>query len=285
MKKVLITGAGSYIGTSFIAWMRQWPEKYSLDVVATRNGEWEKHDFKEYDVVYIVAGIAHIKPTADVIPLYYQVNRDMVVQIAEKAKSAGVKQVIVLSSMSVYGITVGRISKSTQPDPKNDYGKSKLSADIELLKMNDTHFKIAILRPPMVYGGGCKGNYQLLSKLAKKIIFFPDYNNQRSMIYIDKLSEFVRRVIDLELSGIFHPQNAEYVKTTDMVVKIAEANGKKMHTTPIFNPLISLMVKCKFGIVCKVFGDLTYEMDVSDKIVELDMDFAESIVYTERENG
>ena len=255
MKKILITGANSYIGTSFENWMKQY-EDYQIDTVDTINNKWRTADFSKYDTVFHVAGIAHIKETKKNAPLYYKVNRDLAIEVAEKAKATGIKQFILLSSMSVYGMTTGIITKNTTPVPKTNYGKSKLEADIQIMKMSDENFKVAIMRPPMVYGEGCKGNYQILKKAALKLPIFPDIENRRSMVYIDVLSKYVKKLIDREKNGYFYPQNQEYVCTSKMVKDIAEQNGRKIILVKCFNPLIKLFNKGLFG---KIFGNLIYK--------------------------
>lgn len=256
MKRILITGAGSYIGECVKEHLMQYPDLYSVDIVDTMCFEPVPDAFKGYDVVFNVAGIAHIKETKENKPLYYKVNRDLIVRIAKAAKAADVKQFILLSTMSVYGMTTGHITKKTRPHPVNAYGRSKLLADIAIKKLSDDSFKFACLRPPMVYGKGCKGNYQLLRKFALISPVFPEYKNERSMIYIGNLCEFVKDCIDRERAGLFFPQNSEYVCTTDMVKDIAEANGKKIAIVKGFSLLIKL---CPLNLVKKVFGDLTYD--------------------------
>ena len=104
MKRILITGANSYIGTSFEKWITQWPEEYNVDTVGTRNDEWKELDFSSYDTIFHVAGIAHIKETKENEFIYYEVNRDLAVHVAKKAKLEKVKHFIFLSTMSVYGL-------------------------------------------------------------------------------------------------------------------------------------------------------------------------------------
>ena len=271
--RILITGAGSYIGEKAKTYLTE-KYGYQIDTIPTRNYEPKKEDFMGYDVVYNVAGIAHIKETDENRQLYYVVNRDLVVKIAECAKAAGVKQFIMLSTMSVYGKTIGHITKQTKEDPQNTYGKSKLEADHLISKLVDENFKVAILRPPMIYGKGCKGNYQSLRKFALKSPIFPNYTNKRSMLFVDNLSEFVHQVITNQMEGIFFPQNKEYVNTKEMVEEIAKIHGKKIWFTKIFNLFIKNIQK---GIVSKVFGDLTYE-----QVVLVDCyNFQETIEKTE----
>lgn len=281
MKRILITGANSYIGTSFEKWLQQYPNDYSVDTVGTRNEEWKKKDFSGYDVVFHVAGIAHVEENKKNADLYYEINKDLAYEVAQKAKKCGIRQFIFLSSMSVYGLVNGVINRSTIPNPTSNYGKSKLQAEKLIEGLADDNFIVAILRPPMVYGKDCKGNYTRLAKLAVTTPIFPKVDNKRSMIYIDNLCEFIRQLIEKEAYGLFFPQNKEYVNTSDMVMSIAEAHGKKIVMTKLFNPLLKLL---KLNLVNKVFGDLVYEKDMSDDRIEYTLkDFYSTIYLTEKE--
>lgn len=256
MKRILIAGAHSYIGESFREFLEQWPDEYEVEVAETKGLNPTHEMFTNIDAIFCVAGIAHIKETAENRHLYFAVNRDLVVDIAKNAKVAGVKQFILLSSMSVYGLEVGRITKDTEPHPVTAYGESKLQADEEIKKLEDENFKFTCLRPPMVYGKNCTGNYQALRKFALKSPIFPNYQNQRSMIYIGNLCEFVKDAIDERKSGLYFPQNAEYTNTSEMVRAIAEEHGKKIRLTKAFNWALKIV---PVNVVKKVFGSLTYE--------------------------
>lgn len=274
-KKILITGAHSYIGESVKEYLMQEPEKYKIDIIEAKGLKPVSEIFKGYDVVFNVAGIAHIKETKENEHLYYLVNRDLAIKIAVAAKEAGVQQYILLSSMSVYGLVTGYITKNTVPHPVNAYGKSKLQADEEIKKLEDDNFKFACLRPPMVYGKGCKGNYQTLRKFVLKTPIFPDYYNKRSMIYIGNLCEFVKQCVDKEKRGLFFPQNASYVITSSMAESIANIYGKTIWFTQLFNWAITLF---PIAITKKVFGNLTYEpVDLVEKF-----SFNESMIFTEK---
>jgi len=279
MKRVLITGKNSYIGTSLENWLMREPDKYKVDTVDMKDGSWKEKDFSQYDAVFHVAGIAHIKETSENQDLYFKVNRDLAYETAQKAKADGVEQFIFLSSMSVYGIENGVIGKNTPLKPNSAYGKSKIEAEELINKLQDELFTIATLRPPMVYGKGCRGNYPRLAGLALKTPIFPNVDNKRSMIYIDNLSEFVKQLIDNRSGGLFFPQNAEYVNTSEMVRLIAEAHGKRVVMTKLFNPLLRLL---NVSTVNKVFGDLVYAMSMSEYESEYRVcDFRESILKTE----
>jgi UDP-glucose 4-epimerase len=281
MKNILITGANSYIGTSVEKWLLKEPDKYKIDTLDMQDENWREKDFSPYDVVFHVAGIAHIKETKEMKDLYYKVNRDLAFEAANKAKSEGVKQFIFLSSMSVYGLDTGIITLTTPLRPRNFYGKSKLQAEEKIRTLRDRFFKIATLRPPMIYGKGCKGNYPRLARLALRTPIFPNIDNKRSMLYIDNLSEFVKHMIDDCADGLFFPQNAEYVKTSEMVRLIAEVHGKKIVLTKMFNPMLKLL---QTSTINKVFGNLVYDKNMSFYKSEYDLfSFKESIFHTEEE--
>lgn len=274
MKNILITGAKSYIGESVRDYLLQWPDGYIVTVKDTIGWNPEPNDFMGVDVVFNVAGIAHVKETAKNRHLYYDVNRDLVVKIAKAAKEGGVGQFIVLSTMSVYGLAVGHITKETLPNPKNAYGKSKVQADDAIEELQSDHFVFVCLRPPMVYGKGCKGNYQRLRRIALNSPVFPNYENERSMIYIGNLCEFIKKTIDAGMQGLFFPQNADYARTSDIVKMIASENNKSLRLTKVFNWMISLS---PFAITKKAFGNLTYEkVDLVDRY-----GFEESMKLTE----
>lgn len=290
MKKILITGANSYIGTSFEKYMAQWPKKYQVDTVDMIDGTWREKDFSTYDCVYHVAGIAHSdsgKISPEKAKLYYAVNTDLTIETAKKAKADGVKQFIFMSSAIVYGESapIGKskmITKDTPVSPANSYGDSKVQAENGILPLNDDNFKVVILRPPMIYGPGSKGNYPVLSKLAQKLPVFPKVDNQRSMLFIDNLMEFVRLMVENEEQGIFWPQNAEYSNTTELVKLIAQTHGKKIVIIPGLTWALKLLSHCT-GLVNKAFGSLSYDMGLS--IYKADYRkhaLAESIELTEK---
>lgn len=284
MKRVLITGKNSYIGTSLENWLMREPDKYKVDTVDMKDGSWKEKDFSQFDVVFHVAGIAHVSSDPKMEDLYYKVNRDLTIETAEKAKAEGVKQFIFMSSIIVYGDSSSSkrvIDRNTVPTPSNFYGNSKLQAEEGIKDLESDEFKIVVLRPPMIYGKGSKGNYPRLANMAKKIPVFPDIDNERSMLHIDNLCEFIKIMIDHEETGLYFPQNKEYVKTSELVKTIAEVHGKKIVMTKLFNPVLRLMFG--IGIVNKVFGNLVYEKSMSDydKANYRIRTFRESIELTE----
>lgn len=244
MKRVLITGANSFVGTNIEKWLLKEPDLYQVDTVDTMNDVWKQADFTKYDSVFHVAGIAHVDPKPEMAPLYYKVNRDLAIEVAKHAKECGVKQFIYMSSRIVY-----RASKSlkgnvttpeTQPDPNDFYGDSKLQAEKGLHELESPTFKVAILRPPMIYGSSSKGNFLRLGWLATKTPIFPAWHNKRSMLFIDNLAEFVKQIIDRELGGTFFPQNKELTDTVEVVRYFAHKYNKKIWISRLFNPFVWL---------------------------------------------
>lgn len=283
MKRILITGENSYIGSSVEKWLLKSNEKYSVDTINLRDTFWKETDFSNYDVVFHVAGIAHVSTNKNLKDLYFQVNRDLTIDVATKAKNQGVNQFIFMSSIIVYGSEATYIDLNTVPNPDSFYGESKLLAEKGIKHLESDNFNIAIIRPPMIYGKGSKGNYKKLSKLAKRVPIFPNYENQRSMLYIDNLCEFIRLIIDKNESGIFYPQNREYVTTTDLAKQIADFSNSRIVLIKMFNPFIRILIT--FPTFNKLFGTLVYDKEIS---VYPNMDyqivsFEESIRLTEYE--
>lgn len=290
MKRILITGAGSYIGTSFDRYLKEkYPGQYEVDTVDMVDGSWRKKSFSGYDSVFHVAGIAHSdngKISEEKAKLYYSVNTELTIETAKKAKQDSVKQFFFMSSAIVYGESapIGKqkiITKDTPVSPANCYGDSKVQAENGIRPLNDDDFKAVILRPPMIYGKGSKGNYPTLSKFAQKLPVFPYVKNERSMLYIENLCEFVRLMVENEECGTFFPQNSEYSNTSEMVKMIAEAHGKGIHLIRGFTWALKLLSHFT-GVVNKAFGNLSYEMEMSNynsdyRIASL----AESIECTE----
>lgn len=290
MKKILITGAGSYIGKSVEKHLLQWPEGYRVDTVDMVDGAWRNFDFRGYDAAVHVAGLVHQPKTKNdpaQADLYDRINHLLAVETAQKAKREGVKQFLFLSSASVYGLNaplgkVVMITKDTPLNPTDNYGISKLKAEQGLQALADADFRLAIIRPPMIYGKGCKGNYQSLAKLARKLPVFPWVENQRSMLYIDNLSECIRLLIDQEAEGIFCPQNEEYVSTGDMVSLIAHANGKDILMIRGFTWALKLL-RHLTSLVDKAFGSLCYDFALSSPPGNYCIKtFQESVTETER---
>lgn len=251
-KHILIIGENSYIGNYLEQYLNLCSKDYEIETVSSINDNWKNLDFKKYDVLINVAAIVH-NPKAE-SKLYYKVNRDLVIVLVNKAKKEGIKQFIQMSTMSVFGLDDGIIDEKTPFLPKNDYGKSKLEADNYLNGIKDEKFKVCIIRPPMVYGRECKGNYRRLEKYVEYIPIFPNLKNKKDFIFIENLSDFIKYAIDNKIDGIFYPRDPEPISTYEMVKSIALNKRKPMFLLGIFNPIIKLLIP-KINIITSVFSD------------------------------
>ena len=298
MTRILITGENSYIGTSVEQYLMEYngsfgEELYHVDTISLREKSWINYDFSSYDAIFHVAGIAH----ADVGNVseaekakYYEVNCDLAEKTALKAKAEGVKQFIYMSSVIVYGESapVGkqkRITKETELKPANFYGDSKVQAEKHLTLLADTNFQVALIRAPMIYGKGSKGNYPLLAKLAVKLPFFPNIENERSVLYVENLAEFVRKLVENGMGGVHFPQNTEYATTAQLVQMISNVKGKKIFLCKALNPFVYLaaLVPGKLGkIVNKAFGSLTIDIKMENIENYQIYNLQESIERTEK---
>ena len=258
MKRVLITGAGSYIGTHIEAYLGRFPEQYAVTTLPMQSHAPDEYGFHGADAVVHVAAIVHRKETPDTQALYDAVNRDLAVAVAEKAKREGVKQFVLFSTMAVYGMIEGTITKETATDPKTQYARSKLMAERGIAPLADDAFFVTILRPPMVFGPGAKGNPARLFRLAKKLPFCPDFENRRSMVSIDTLCKAVKELLDTPRSGVFFPQEPQPVSTADLIAQMMREQGRTPKRSRLFNPAIRA---ARFLTTAgkKAFGDLVYE--------------------------
>ena len=270
MKKILITGRGSYLGNSLKAYLEAFGNHYRVDCVSLRSGDWMEQSFRGYDAVYHTAAIVHQPRSKDApgeLARYRAVNCDLAVDAAKKAKAEGVRQFVFLSTMAVYGLTAAfgktvTITAQTPTAPTDNYGLSKLEAERALLSLEGPDFRVAILRPPMIYGKDCKGNFRSLVSMARRLPFFPKVPNRRSMLYVGSLNRLVQQIIDREDRGIFCPQDPEYLNTSAMVQAIAAAQGKRLLLIPGFSWALHLL-RHLTGAVDKAFGSLVYDKALS----------------------
>lgn len=271
MKKVLITGKGSYVGESIRGYILAKNPSYQIDTVDTMNDAWRHADYTKYDVVFHVAGIAHVNADPKMKSLYYKVNRDLTIDITKHAKAAGVKQFIFMSSQIVFhesqSLKTEVLTCQTKENPNGFYGDSKLQAELGIKPLEDENFKVCILRPCMIYGLNAKGNFLRLVKLAQKTPIFPEWHNKRSMLYIDNLAEFVYQVIERKLAGIFYPQNRELADTVEIIRFFAKEAGHKIWITKLFNPCVWLG-SFVLQPINKMFA--TYYYDPSMSVAEFD---------------
>lgn len=263
--KVLIIGKDSYIGNHIDQWLTE--RGISVRQLDVLTDEWKVYDYSQYDSIIHVAGIVH-RPDCNDWSLYKQVNTDLPVAIAKMAKRQGVKQYVFFSTMGVYGmgkkLKPNIIDENTPVRAVGMYGKSKQMAEEELLLMENNDFTISIVRPPSVYGKGCKGNYITgFTSVAKKLPIIPcAYQNvKQSMIYIDNLCELVYYLVDRRLGGIFCPQDDKAVSANEIMQAICNGIGKTTRSSYVLGGLLHLV--SFIPLVAKAYGGIEYSQSLS----------------------
>lgn len=258
---VLITGKSGYIATAVASKFISKNVK-KVNNISLKGTNINKLELDGIDVVIHTAALVHKKESHYTMGNYFEINHNLTLNLAKAAKSSGVRQFIFISTMAVYGKSSGEINSNSLPKPTTYYGKSKLEAENDLRKLQDDDFVVTVIRPPMVYGPYCPGNYRLLSYLAIKSPIFPKVDNKRSAIFIEHLTELIFLLTANRKGGIFHPQDSEYVCTSEMVKHIANSNKKKIHLDKTLGLLMISLLK-KYSLVNKVFGDLYYSFELS----------------------
>lgn len=277
--KILIYGAGSYIGNHYRdALIARGHDVKCVDAIKVKPAN---VNLDGIDSVIDVAGIAHIKITPDMEDLFYRINTNLAIDLCKEAKANGVRQFIYMSSMNVFGDTHERISSCYQEKPKNFYGKSKLLADKGIQSMATPDFKVVSVRPPVVYGKGCKGNFALLIKLSKYLPIFPYFSNTKSVIFIDNLCNFICEIIENQSSGVFHPQNAMHTSIVEIIKNVRAAMGKKTLFVHGFGWIIKVLMKLNHKVE-RVFANDYYDLEFSKykNNSYCSIDFEESIKRT-----
>lgn len=258
MKRVLIGGANSYIGTALETRLMRMPDRFSVQTLPLHERELDTFDFHGADAVVQVAAIVHQKERASMAPLYEAVNRDLALAAANKAKAEGVRQFVYFSTVAVYGKITGTITRDTVPNPNTLYGRTKYEAERALAALCDETFAVTVLRPPMVIGRGAKGNYRQLERLAKRLPFCPDIENKRSLVRIETLCGMLIALLEQPKSGIFLPQEPEPIETRDLIDELARQQGRTLRRSRLLNPAIRLLRRTT-RVGKKAFGDLVYD--------------------------
>ena len=288
MKNILITGKSSYIGSHLNDFISD--DNYSVSLMSVYDDAWQSTSFKQYHTIVHTAALVHNSTKNATEEQFDQVNYQLTLALAKKAKKEGVKHFIFLSTMSVYGLSTGHITASTPLNPNTPYGQSKAKAENALKALSSEDFVVTIIRPPMVYGPNCKGNYKTLYKIANIAPIFPKVNNKRSAIFIDNLSAFIKIVIDNKIEGTLFPQNSEYLNTSEAVSLLAKASSKKIYISKLAGFGVNLLMFSP--TFQKAFGNLTYDPNLSGGPNDLEynmVNFKDSVKksadFSEAESG
>jgi nucleoside-diphosphate-sugar epimerase len=261
MKKILITGPNGYIAKQCHEFLNE--KGYTVNLISVRDNNWKNASFTGYDALIHLAAFVHHRENKKNAYKYFSINRDLTLSLATKAKKEGIKLFIFMSTMNVYDIKhLHIITKETKPNPQTNYGLSKWQAEEGLNKLQDDKFKIAIIRPPVVFGQGCKGNYKRLSTFVRHIPIFPNIENQRSMIHIKNLCQFIYIVLNHKLDGLFFPQDENYYSISKLVKMIRLVHGKKTKLIKMKLPLHIFLSKWS-KLWRKIFTELVYSKEIS----------------------
>ncbi len=268
LKNILVTGANGFIGSRFVALNTG---NYNLKAVSLRFVSIEEVDCENIDSIVHFAGLAHQMEEVDP-KMYYDINRDLTLQLAQKAKDRGTKQFIYISSTKVYGDGAnGKVfSEDSACHPTDPYGDSKLQAENGLKELENDHFKVAIIRPPLVYGPGVKGNLLLFLKLAKTSIPLPfkSVNNNRAMVFVDNLVALIDRIIDTEARGVFTLTDVDQI-STELLMKEMRKNFDKKPMLFYAPAFIKLPIKwLKPAMYSRLFG--SFNIDCTHTLKSLD---------------
>lgn len=270
VKKVMLVGIGGYIGGKFTDYINKNYPDWQIDAVDSMNRKWADADFHGYGAVYNVSGLAHANARHGSEKLYYEVNGQLPIDVATKAKAEGVPMFVQMSSQIVYGDMSGLgedkvITAEIVPSEPTVYGKSKMMAERGLIALVDNSFQVALVRPPLIYSEFARDNFPRLVNFAKKMPVFPKLKNRQSMVYVDNLCELVKLIIEHNQGGVYYPQQECYIETSKIVADIAEAVGNKMWQTRLFNPALRFLSKMPmFDFIHKAFGSIVYDMKMSN---------------------
>ena len=263
-KTLMITGASGFIGSNFI---ERYKDKYNIIPVDLLKIKPEEIDFRGVDTVLHLAALVHQMKGAP-REKYFEVNTELTRRVAEEAKKQGVRHFVFYSTVKVYGYDGDLynhniiLNEESECKPMNDpYGESKWEAEKILRRLEDDNFKIGIIRPPMVYGKGVKGNMESLIKLVKMLPILPfNYDkNRRSLVNIENLMYLTTLVIDKEASGVFLPLDEKNISLKEIVEGIEKAYNLERINIPMIQPIFWLLTKMKPNIMVRLFGTLQFD--------------------------
>lgn len=268
-KTVLITGANGFVGSYFV---EKYSSKYGIKKFSFLKDSFDKLDLKEIDVVFHLSALVHQMGGASASE-YERVNVAQTLELAKKAKESGVKQFVFMSTIKVYGEETDSVyTENSECHPEDEYGKSKLKAEQELLGLSDEGlgFSVSIVRTPIVYGYGVKANIKSLVNLVSKVPILPfgSIPNKRSMVYIGNLCHLVDEIIIQQKAGVFLACDDEPLSNTRLCELIAKNLEKKIYLVkiPFFESLLKI-VKPSFHK--RLYGSLEVDNSITKERLNL----------------
>lgn len=209
---------------------------------------------------------------------FRKINVDGTCALARQAAEAGVRRFIFISSIKVNGegTPLGLPYRADDvPAPQDFYGLSKLEAEQSLMRLAaETGMEVVIIRPPLVYGLGVKGNFASMIKLVDKCVLLPlgAIHNKRSLVSIDNLVDLIIRCIDHPAAGnqVFLAGDGEDLSTTELLLGVGKAMGKTARLIPVPAGLLlfGATVLGKKAMAQRLLGSL--QVDISKTCELLD---------------
>jgi len=290
---VLITGQNGFIGQALFREMRSQGflvrgtvrnrPKNNQDIVAVGDigpaTDWSSA-LAGIDVVVHLANRAHIlhDSAKDPLALFREVNVEGTIALAQQAVEQGVKRFVFISSIKVNGECTydTPFAADDSPNPQGPYAVSKLEAETRLRKIGEeSTMETVILRPPLVYGQGVKGNFQRLTSLVETGVPLPlaSIQNQRSLISLERLIEIIILcVTQVEVANqICLVSDGEDLSTPELVRKIAESIGKPARLFPFPVKLLKIVGKLmgQREVVDRLVDNLQLDVEKTKKILNL----------------
>ena len=260
MKKVLITGASGFIGS----YLKEHLSGYEISTLSLRDSNWKDQPI-DADVVIHCAGLAHSRGYS--IEDYFEINSKLTIDFAQHCMKT-VSHFIYLSSLIVYGEgNVGLINSNSPLEPISAYGKSKVEAEKGLLQIQNKDYKVSILRLPLVYGKGVSGNLRTLVRFSKYIFVLPRFKNQRAMINLQFIVEFVESIIKKPTSeSIFILVDKEPYGSVDIIRSLRSKRGLMSLVLPFPKSIINFLINHN-NPLSKLLGDSVVDLGMVNVIV------------------
>lgn len=292
---ILLTGASGFLGRVLVKELHQRKDT-SLAVALRSQGpalgstthvvgefsadtDWSAAVARQQVVIHAAAR-AHVMndEVADPLAEYRRVNVEGTLNLAKQAAEAGVQRLIFISSIKVNGEATqqGRpFTVNAEPAPEDPYGLSKLEAEQGLMKLAaETGMEVVIIRPPLVYGPGVKGNFASMIKLVEKGIPLPlgAVHNKRSLVGIDNLVDLIVRCIDHPAAAnqVFLAGDGADLSTSELLRGVGRAMGKPARLIPVPAGMLQLGATLlgKKAMAQRLLGSL--QVDISKTCELLD---------------
>lgn len=261
---VLVTGASGFVGRHLVPALARsgWtvrravrtPEGAGDEVVVDSVGpetDW-RAALDGVDAVVHLAARVHHKNEEHAVQLYRNVNIAGTLHLARSAARAGVRQFVFVSTVLVHGRSNDGRPPFSEDDvltPRGLYGMSKAAAEAGLKTLvRDAEMNVSVIRPPLVYGAGAKGNFALLARAVERGLPLPfgAIRNHRAFLAVQNLSSFIqRRLVHHDPSNrfeVFLVADTEQVSTPEFVERLARAADKPPRLLRISPRLLGSML-------------------------------------------